>query len=370
MLKVSCAKQALLDSVGTVSRGVSGRSTQPVQNNIYLEASGNQLRLVATDLEYLSLEAVIEAEVLEEGAITVPARLFADVMSALPNDDVKLTADETNGMNIKCGRSKYDIRGLSAADFSTLPSVAQATELELEQGKLLMILERTVFSTSRDETRPILTGALFKLTGNLLEVVATDTYRLALQSLELETPVSDSRSAIVSRRALTELMRILSADSTEPVKIRFAESQVEFKVGNVSLSSRLIEGQFVNYAKVVPSSFERKVSCSIKEYGAALHRALIVAREDANRVVLKTEDGSLKITASSQDVGTVEESIPVRLEGEDAEIAFNARYVIDMLDAIKTDEVAMELSGPLNSGALKPVGDESYLYVLMPMQIM
>lgn len=370
MLKVSCPQQALLESVGIVSRGVSGRSTQPVQNNVYLEASGSQLRLVATDLEYLSLEAVLEAEVLEEGAITVPARLFADVMGALGNDDVKLTADETNGINIQCGRSKYDIRGLSAADFSTLPSVAQATELELEQGKLLKILDRTVFSTSRDETRPILTGALFKLSENLLEVVATDTYRLALQTLTLETPVTETRSAIVSRRALTELMRILNADSTEPVKIRVADNQIEFKVGNVSLGSRLIEGQFVNYGKVIPSSFERKVSCNIKEYAGALHRALIVAREDANRVVLKTEEGNLKITASSQDVGNVEESIPVRVEGEEAEIAFNARYVLDMLDAIHTDEVAMELSGPLNSGALKPVGDDTYLYVLMPMQIM
>lgn len=370
MLKVTCPQQALLESVGTVSRGVSGRSTQPVQNNIYLEASGSQLRLVATDLEYLSLEAVIEAEVLEEGAITVPARLLADVTNALPNDDVRLTADETNGINISCGRSRYDIRGLSAADFSTLPTIGQATELELEQGKLLMILERTVFATSRDETRPILTGALFRLNEQTLEVVATDTYRLALQSLPMEEPFTESRSAIVSRRALTELMRILSADSTEPAKVRFSDNQVEFKVGRITLGSRLIEGQFVNYGKVVPSSFERKVSCNIKEYSAALHRALIVAREDANRVVLKTEDGALKITASSADVGSVSEEIPVRLEGEDAEIAFNARYVLDMLDAIDATEVAMELSGPLNSGALKPAGDEGYLYVLMPMQIM
>lgn len=369
MLKVACPQQALLESVGIVSRGVSGRSTQPVQNNIYLEATAGQLRLVATDLEYLSLEAVVEAEVLEEGAVTVQARLFADVISALSMDDVRLTADETNGVNITCGRSKYDLRGLSAADFSMLPAVGSATELELEQGKLLMMLERTVFSTSRDETRPILTGALFKLSENLLEVVATDTYRLALQTLVLEG-ISDTRTAIVSRRALTELMRILNADSTEPVKIRFADNQAEFKVGNVTLGSRLIEGQFVNYAKVVPSSFERKVFCNSKEYAAALHRALIVAREDANRVVLKTEDGSLRIAASSQDVGHVEEIIPIRLEGEDAEIAFNARYVLDMLDAVKSDEIAMELSGPLNSGALKPVNDDSYLYVLMPMQIM
>lgn len=370
MLKVSCPQQALLDSVGIVSRGVSGRSTQPVQNNIYLEAIGGVLRLVATDLEYLSLEAVLEAEVLEEGATTVPARLFADVMNALPSDTVRLTADETHGVNIVCGRSKYDIRGLSAADFSMLPEVSGAIELELPQGQLLSMLQRTVFATSRDETRPILTGGLFKISDGTLEIVATDTYRLAVQTLPLQIALSEPRSAIVSRRALTELQRILSSDSTEPVRIRISDNQIEFKVGNITLGSRLIEGQFVNYGKVIPSSFERRVSCNVKEFSQALHRALIVARDDANRVVLKTDDGSLKISASSQDVGNVEESISVRLEGDDAEIAFNARYVLDMLDAIGGEEVAMELSGPLNSGALKPVGDENYLYVLMPMQIM
>ncbi len=154
------------------------------------------------------------------------------------------------------------------------------------------------------------------------------------------------------------------------MQVAIGDSQVEFRLGKVTLGSRLIEGQFVNYAKVIPASYERRIIANIKELSAALHRALIVAREDANRVVLKTEGGTLKITASSQDVGHAEESIPVTLEGDDAEIAFNARYLLDMLDAVNTTEVVMELSGPLNSGAIKPVGDDTYLYVLMPMQIL
>jgi DNA polymerase-3 subunit beta len=369
MLKVSCPQQALLESVGIVSRGVSGRSTQPVQNNIYLEGRDKQLRLVATDLEYLSLEAVIEADVVEEGATTVPARTLADIVTALSAEDVRLTADENSGVNIACGRSKYDIRGLPATDFTMLPALSDAIRFDLPQKLMQRTLQRTVFATSRDETRPILTGSLFRISSGQLEVVATDTYRLALQTAPLDLELADARSAIVSRRALGELMRIISA-TDEPVGVGISDNQVEFKVGNVTLCSRLIEGQFVNYGKVIPSSHQRTVACDVKELGAALHRALIVAREDANRVVLKTEDGSLKITASSQEVGAVEEALPMRLEGEDAEIAFNARYMLDMLDAVDASEIAMELSGPLNSGALKPVGDDSYLYVLMPMQIM
>jgi DNA polymerase-3 subunit beta len=370
MLKVACAQQALLESVQIVSRGVSGRSTQPVQNNLLLEAREGQLRLVATDLEYLSLEAVLEAEVAEEGSTTVPARLLAEVIAALPHDTVSLQAKEDHGIEISCGSARYDIRGLSAADFAMLPAVSQEGSFELTQRQLLEVLERTVFATSRDETRPILTGALIKLTDSGLEVVATDTYRLALQKLALENPPAESRSAIVSRRALTELIRILSADSQEPVTVAMTDSQIEFKVGAISLGSRLIEGQFVNYPKVIPADCERKVIVNHKELGSALHRALIVAREDANRVVLKTDEGMLLVSAASQDVGQVEESVPIRLEGEDAEIAFNARYMLDMLEASGSEEVVLELSGPLNSGVLRPVGDESYLYVLMPMQIM
>lgn len=370
MLKLACPQHALLESVQVVSRGVSGRSTQPVQNNVYLEGRGSELRLVATDLEYLSLEAVLEANVLEEGATTVPARILSEVASALPSEQVSLEADESHGMKIRCGRSRYDIRGLSAADFTMLPPLEQAVRFEMAQGQLETILGRTVFATSRDETRPILTGALFKIAEGRLEVVATDTYRLALQTAPLEGVGDVTRSAIVSRRALSELARVLDGDSSDPVQVAIGDSQVEFRVGKITLGSRLIEGQFVNYPKVIPASYERRVIANIKELGAALHRALIVAREDANRVVLKTEGGTLKITASSQDVGQAEESIPVTLEGDDAEIAFNARYMLDMLDAVETSEVVMELSGPLNSGAIKPVGDDSYLYVLMPMQIL
>ncbi len=369
MLKVACPQHALLESVQVVSRGVSGRSTQPVQNNVYLEGRGNELRLVATDLEYLSLEAVLEANVLEQGATTVPARILSEVASALPNEEVSLEADETHGVKIRCGRSRYDIRGLSAADFTMLPPLEQAVRFEMPQGQLETILGRTVFATSRDETRPILTGALFKIAEGRLEVVATDTYRLALQSAPLEGAGEVTRTAIVSRRALSELARILDGAAAEPVQIAIGDSQVEFKVGKITLGSRLIEGQFVNYPKVIPASYERRVIANIKELGAALHRALIVAREDANRVVLKTEGGQLRLTARSQDVGQAEEAIPVTLEGDDAEIAFNARYMLDMLDAVETPEVVIELSGQLNSGALKPVGDDSYLYVLMPMQL-
>jgi len=371
MLRVSCSRAVLHSRIQTVAHGVSGRSTQPVQNNIYLEAVGpNRLRLVATDLEFISLDAVMEAQVADEGAVTVPARLFSEVVGAAGSEEVTLEADERSTVIVAAGNSRSAIRGMSAVDYEMLPELVDPTELQLPQGALHEVLSQTVFATSQDETRPILTGALFKIQPGGLEVVATDTYRLALRRLTAEIPVEEPQSAIISARALHEVLRVLDVSSEEPAKVSLSSSQVEFAIGEVKVGSRLIEGQYPNYEKVLPDASDRRITINRREFMDGLRRALIVAREDANRVVISGEDGTVRISADSQDVGHHEESIAATLEGERPEIAFNARYLLDALDAIKSEEVVLELSQPLSPGTLKPVGDEDYLYVIMPMQIM
>lgn len=369
MLKVSCPQHDLAEMVSIVARGVSGRSTQPIQSNVLLEAKDQTLRLAASDLEYLNIEGVLPADVVEEGATTVPSDKLVEIMARLPNSDVRLTAKENFGMNITCGRAVFDLPGKPASDFATLPPPVDTFSFQVPQSGLRRLLQRTVFSTSRDESRPILTGALFRLSTGQIEVVATDTYRLALQTLEAPIELPESRSIILSRQALGEVLKIVS-NTDDPITVALSESQAEFSLPAVKLSTRLIEGQFVNYGKVVPSGYQRRVICDRQELAAALARSVIIAKDDNNRVVLRTDDGSLRITAEAPDRGEVEEIVSIKLEGEDIEIAFNARYMLDMLEAVDTAEVALELSGPLNSGALKPVGDDSYLYVLMPMQIM
>jgi DNA polymerase-3 subunit beta len=369
MLKVSCPQHDLAEMVSIVARGVSGRSTQPIQSNVLLEAKDGALRLAASDLEYLNIEGVLPADVVEEGATTVPADKLVEIMARLSNSDVRLTAKENHGLNITCGRAVFDLPGKPASDFSTLPPAAGAFSFEVPQSGLRKLLQRTVFATSRDESRPILTGALFRISTGQVEVVATDTYRLALQTMEAPVEMPESRSVILSRQALAEVLKIVG-NSDEPITISLSDSQAEFSLPAVKLATRLIEGQFVNYGKVVPSGFQRRLVCDRQELAEALARSVIIAKDDNNRVVLRTDDGSLRITAEAPDRGEVEEIVSTKLEGEDIEIAFNARYMLDMLEIVDTAEVAMELSGQLNSGALKPVGDDSYLYVLMPMQIM
>lgn len=370
MLKVSCPQAELYAGVQIVSHGVSGRSTQPVQNNIYLESTGDRLRLVATDLEFISLETVIGADVREEGAVTAPARLLTEVIGSLSVGDVGLTADDRNVLAVESARSSFRIRGMAAADFEMLPELDNPLSFELAQHDLFALLSQTVFATSRDETRPILTGALFNISAGGLEVVSTDTYRLALRRMTVEIPIERTCSAIISQRALNEVLRIVEAESDEPVRLSLSSSQVNFTIGNVIVGSRLIEGQFPNYEKVLPDASDRRITVNNQEFTESLRRMLIVAREDANRVVLRGQGDVLVITAESPEVGHAEERLPATLEGEEPEIAFNARYLLDALQAIPEENVVLELSQPLSPGTLKPEGSDDYLYVVMPMQIM
>jgi len=369
MLKAAVERASLYEAAQVVARAVSGRSTLPVLNNLFVEGTEGSLRLVATDLE-LGIEAAASARVEEEGALTVPARIFAEVMANLPEAEVELEVDEGNTVSVRCERSSYNIRGLPAEEFSTLPELVSPIVFELPQTTLRQVIGQTTFASSPDETRPILTGVLLSVGADEMRVVATDTHRLALRQLPGIQGIKESRSVIVPARVLNELSRVLREGSEDPVEVRLTDTQIQFLVDRISLQSRLIEGQFPNYEKVVPDTFERLITVSAEAFQQALRRALIVAREDANRVVLSAKQGLLTITADSQDVGRGQEDVEVALEGDPLEIAFNARYLLDVLAVIDAENAEIQLTGALNPGTIRRQGDSSYTYVLMPMQIM
>jgi DNA polymerase-3 subunit beta len=369
MLKASCPQGELHEVLQVVSRGVSGRSTQPVQNHIHLSNSDGKLRLVATDLEYLSLDATLPAEIQEEGAVTVPGRIFNEIIATLPDEEVTLEAEQGE-LTIRCGRSRYQVRGLPAADFQMFPEFAPEVEFSLPEAALQEVLAQTIFACASDETRPVLTGALFFIQPTGVTVVATDMYRLALRTLACATGVEDEKKVIVSARILGELARLLKAGSQDPVAIKLTQRMVYFEVGNVKLASRLIEGEFPNYPKVVPEKHDKTVRAQVEPLERALRRALIVARDDSYRVLLAAEGSRLQISATAPDVGSVEEEVEIALEGEGLQIAFNARFMMDFLDVIAGSEIRMEFNGSLNPGTLRPGVGDDYLYVLMPMQIM
>lgn len=366
-MRAVCARKDLYYGIQTVSRAIAGRSAWPILNNVLIRTEDGHLRLTAFDLE-LGIECTVPATIEEEGALTVPAKVIAEVLSTLPEANVQISVDEQNAVNVKCEKSDYTILGLPAEEFRPLPEIPDAHGFEITQAAIRNMIRHTIFAVSTDESRAILTGILLLLNGNELKLVATDTHRLALRTSTVDKANGEA-SCIVPRRALDELSRLLEDEDTA-VTISIAESQIKFVVKGVTIVSRLIEGQFPNYERVIPATSDKKLTIPADDFSSKVRRASIVARENANRLIINAVDSQLTVTAESGDVGKAYEELDIVKEGEDIEIAFNAKYLTEFLSVVGSDGVFLELTGNLNPGLMKPVGKDDYLYVLMPMQIM
>ncbi len=366
-MRATCARKDLYQGVQIASRAIAGRSAWPILNNVLIRSEDGHLRLTAFDLE-LGIECTVPATIEEEGALTVPARLLGEVLATLPEADVQISADEHSNVEVTCQKSDYKLLGLPADEFRQLPEIPDERSFQITQGALRDMIKQTILSVSMDESRAILTGVLLELKENEIKFVGADGYRLALKTATVGS-ASGEASCIVPRRALDELSRMLEDDDS-PVNISIADSQIKFVVDGIILVSRLIEGQFPNYERAIPGEYQRKLTMGTDDLLGRVRRASIVARENANRVILKTEEDRLVITAESGDVGKAYEELEIVKEGDDIEIAFNAKYLIEFLNVVGTEGIIMELTGALNSGKLAPVGREDYIYVLMPMQIM
>lgn len=376
-----------------MGRVVSGRTTLPILSNVLLEAREGQLRVVTYDME-IGAESMVAIEAEEEGALTVPARVLSDVVASLPDATIQLERRDQSLLHLSCGRSEYTINGLPAEEYPALPEVSGQISFEVSQAGMRELIRSTIFAASGDETRAILTGVLMRRDGDVVKMVATDSYRLAVktapaEALKLSTPEETWR-AIIPARALQELSRMLDPAAEEtPVKVRVGDqrqegsvgqarerqeaeagySQIEFEVGPYTLVSRLIAGQYPNYERIIPTESNRRIVVNRADLEGAIRRAAIVARAEASKLVFRTQEGLLTISAESGDVGRAHEELAATLEGEDIEIAFNAEYLSDVLGVMECETVVWELTGQLSQGVLKAADDPDYLYIVMPMQL-
>ena len=368
-MNFTCPKRVFHEALQSVSRAVATRSTLPILGNVLLEARGGQLKCTTTDLE-IGMTCTLPLDVSEEGAVTVPERIIQDVVGNLPDAEMTISADERNLLTIAAGKSQYTIHGLPAVEFPTLPQVPRTMVLSMPGPVMRDLVRKTLFAASTDEGRVILTGCLLGWDGQTATMVATDTHRLGIKRAPAGgqyagTPVS----VIIPSRALQELLRLLGS-SDEPIEIIVGESQVLFSNGRVELVSRLIEGQFPAYERVIPQESSKHMVINRQQFYDAVRRASIVARAEANKIILRSVDSTLTISAETGDVGKAYEEVPISLEGEPVEIAFNAEYLQDVLGVLDTDTVELGLSGPLNPGVLRADGEPDYLYVVMPMQML
>lgn len=365
-MKVICARKDLFEGVQIASRAVSARTSLPILGHLLIAAEGDKLRISATDLE-IGMECVVEANVQEAGSMTVPARVFGEVLASLPETDVALSVDESNAVSIKCATSDFSILGLPAEEFPMLPEVREEVSFTIDRDTLREGIRRTSFAIGIDESRAILTGILMQVTENGLKLVSTDTHRLCV----LDCPLVEVRgtvNAIVPGRAMNELPRIVP-EGEGTVSVGISSSQIKFKIGDTVLISRLIEGQFPNFEKVIPTEHNKTLLIPVQQFEQSLRRIAIVARENSNRAVVQTDDGKLTITAESGSVGKAHEEVEIVKEGDDTKMAFSARYLLDVLGVIDTENIEMELSGEVNQALIRPQGQEEYLYVVMPMQV-
>ncbi len=376
-MKVTLLQENLSHGLGIVSRAVSPRSTLPVLANILIATDEGRLRLSATNLE-LGITAWIQAKVEEEGATTIPSRTFSDLVNTLPGDQVVLNLDtETQTMNILSGASTNDIKGINADEFPPLTPPDMDGAIQLNVVDFKEMIQQVAFAASSDEARPVLMGVLLTVTGDQITMASADGFRLSVRKARLSAPVEEPITAIIPARALSELARIAGdGDDTISMVVPEGRGQVVFRVKNAELTSQLIEGTFPDYEQIIPASHKSRTIVSTTALLKACKQAEIFAREGTNvaRLEIKAADddmapSEIEISAQSEETGSNETIVEATVDGIGLLIAFNVKFLREVLENIKTPNVAIETSAPNAPGVIRPVGDDDFTHVIMPMHL-
>src|SRR5919108_558914 len=369
-VKLSVMQENLARGLSIVSRAVSTRSTLPVLANVLLKTEDGGLKLTATNLE-IGITYWVAGKIDSDGATTVPAKLLTDYVNALQGGDrIDLELQPGETLNLKAGRFESHLKGIDADEFPAIQTAGERPTTRIAQKVLRQALEETAFAAASDEARPILTGVLARFEGDALTLAAADNYRIAVKTIPILDTVSET-SIVIPARALNEVVRILG-DVDDPIDVILAQgrNQILFHLEGVDLVSRLIDGQFPNYQQVLPQSHTTRAVLDREELLRAVRPAALIAHESANIVKLQiSSNGEAGITVSANaEVGDHVGQVEAAVEGDGTAIAFNAKYLADVLTNVEADQFALELNGPLSPGVFKPVGDDRYVHVVMPVR--
>ncbi len=376
-MRAVCNTDLFGKKLALVSRGVSARSTIQLLGGILLEAtSGGSVRLSATDME-ISIQSSSPAEVEEEGRVVIPARIFNDVVRSLPKAEFSLAHDRSEGVvRLSARENEYRIRAYAAEDFPQLPRFEEAEAFKMSGEALVETVEKVSRSYSRDETRPVLTGILISFEESRVKMVTTDSYRLSIKETELATTFDGSREAIIPARAMQEVGRIFSGSDEEQVEVALSENQALFRIGDVLFGTRLIEGNFPEYKRLLPNAFEREISVNREDLVDSLRRVNLFAQRQTPPVPvsLAFSQGAVEVSVRNGEVGEAREKLPANSEDE-FHISFNPSYLLDGVSAVDSEKVLFKLNESLKPGLIVPDtsagedGEESdFLYLIMPMR--
>jgi DNA polymerase-3 subunit beta len=373
-MKLSCLQENLNRGLNIVGRAVAARSTLPITQNILLSAEQSRLKLAATNLE-MATTCWIGAKVEEEGQITVPARLLIDFVNSLPNDLIEINLPAASRiLELKSGHSQAHINGIDAADFPPIPQINAGITTTIEAANLREGITQVAFVAATEESRPVLTGINTELDGDQLNLVAADGFRLAVHKTTLGSPVSEKFTVIIPARTLNELNRLLG-EQEEPVEITVnkQKSQVLFRLKDAEIVSQLLQGSFPNYSQVIPQSYTTRAVVDISEFLRLAKISSIFARDASGIVRLvitpgaELTPGKVTVSAQAEEVGDNVGEIDALTDGEEAKIAFNVKYLSDVLSVLHQSQVALEVTTPSSPGTIRPIGVDNYVHVVMPM---
>lgn len=366
-MKISIAHDALVAHLQVVARVASTRSAIQALSGVQIAASPESVELRATDVD-IALRSPITADVERPGEVVLPARLLLDVVRRLPGSAVSIELRPQQGdVELVAGTATFHLRTLRGEDFPSLPEPGGDTTVAMPAGAFTETIARVSRSASRDETRPILTGVLVSAEGSMLRMVATDSYRLSVKETPLGSPLAEGFEANVPARALEELTRLAGAE-TESIEIGVRSNQVVFSTGGVTLSSRLIDGQFPNYRQLLPEQFEHELTLDTAEFLEVVERISLMAQKNAP-LRLSFTDGELRVSAQTPDVGEASDSFAVPFAGEPFEIGFNPEFLTAGLQSAAADKVVLKLISPLRPGLLESADGSGFLYLIMPIRL-
>lgn len=376
-MKFSCPQAEFSTQFSLVSRAVPSRPSKPVLGNVLVSASTDTQQVTLTGFdETLGIQTTFTAQVHQSGSLTLPAKLLGDIVSRLPNEELDISEDDDEPVvTLSCSAGRYQVRGLSAEDYPKLPEVETSEPIKVSADALIEGLRGALFATSSDETKQVLTGVHLTADDESLEFAATDGHRLAVVQTVDEAGSAASTlkmDVTIPGKALRELERILQIyPSNEPVAFQLDSTQVVFDLGQQRITTRLLEGQYPNYRQLIPKQFERQLTVDRKQLVSSLERIAVMADQRNNIVKLSVanETQSLALSVEAQEVGSGLETMPAQITGEDLDIAFNVRYLLEGLKALPTSEIQIQCNTATSPSVLTPLGGTKMTYLVMPVQI-
>ncbi|MBD7913085.1 MULTISPECIES: DNA polymerase III subunit beta [Clostridium] len=360
-----CEKQKLQEGILIAQKAITGKSTMPILEGIYINASKDGLTLIGSDMD-VSIETKVSADVIEEGTMVIDSKIFGEIIRKLPNSDVRIEIIKNDTVQISCQKSVFNVVYMNYEEFPSLPNIDEEKQIQVPQNILKNMIKSTSFAIAQDETRPILQGILFELKNRKLNLVALDGYRLAIKTEYLDSDFDIE--VVIPGKTLNEVSKILE-DIDSIVNITFTNNHILFNLEQTKIISRLLDGKYVNYNSLLPQEHKLLVEVNKQELQNGIERASLMAKEgNSNLIKLDVQEDNLVITSNSQ-LGKVREEVGINLQGEGVQIAFNSRYLLDVLKNMEEDDVVLEMTSSVTPCVIKAKETDSYKYLVLPVRL-